>query len=166
MHNDETKSRPRDLVAGIIVAAIGAGIVIESLRMPHPITSFDAPGFVPLLLGVALTMMGLRITWSHRQANLGGHKGTPGDRGLGATRHRVSHAGWRMGAVVSMMIAYAVVLPLVGYVVSTFMMLAIFQIAFLESRKPRWIAIALAVALVISMSIGWLFEEVFRVPLP
>ncbi|HHX91074.1 MAG TPA: tripartite tricarboxylate transporter TctB family protein [Paracoccus sp.] len=51
----------RELVAGLLIAAIGAGIALEALNYPLGTAMHMGPGFFPLALGVLLIGFGIAI---------------------------------------------------------------------------------------------------------
>jgi hypothetical protein len=51
----------RDWCAGALMALLGAGAIVQGMRLPIGTLSHTGPGFFPIVMGVLLILMGLLI---------------------------------------------------------------------------------------------------------
>ncbi|MBZ0218365.1 MAG: tripartite tricarboxylate transporter TctB family protein [Fimbriimonadaceae bacterium] len=161
-----------DFVSSLVLTLFGAGIVIESLRMPRldhlAINPFTAPGLVPGFIGVLLTCCGLAIFI--RSLKRGGWR---------IEINALKNASWtrsgalkRSGATLALTLIYALVLfPLIPFWIAT----SVFVFAFIMTAetmafggwpKPKAILTGLVLAILAGLVIGYVFQELFFVRLP
>lgn len=174
MQDDEQKDPHMihaDLLTGLVLLALGISVVWLSWDMPrlgtrgiHPAT---APGLVPGLLGLALTLCGAVLTLRSARAttdaagwrNFGGIFWTP-------------EAG-RVAAALALALIYALVL--VGRMpfwaataLFVFAFIVIFEYAFGVSRSPLWRTLLTAAiqAVIVGVTVTLVFQLGFLVRLP
>ncbi|MCW2306306.1 tripartite tricarboxylate transporter TctB family protein [Rhodobium gokarnense] len=150
----------RDKLAGIILLVISGAALINSLAMERIGEGIDrvlgAPGLTPGFLSAVLVLLSIALivrSWSAPLPRL--------PRRLGETQKR-------------MITAFAIIFLYIGslywvpYFVSTFVMLAVFQIVF--ASRPRTLRHVLGWGLVYSAAVAgalyYVFGEVFYIPLP
>ncbi len=156
-----------DFWAGLVLAALGLAVAVQSWRMPRleerGIDPLTAPGIVPGVLGVALLMLGLVLV-------LRGDDESRSRIGLSAIvgigRERV-----RLGVALGLNVIFALVL--VGrlpFWLATVLYLTVFMAIFgLEPGRAGWpkrAALIVVVAAAMTAGIVYLFETLFYVRLP
>lgn len=160
-----------DLLTGLIILALGIAVVWMSWNMPrlstrgiHPAT---APGLVPGLLGVALTLCGA-ILAGRSLPVFGDRAGWTAFSGLFTT----PEAG-RVTATLVLALIYALVL--VGWLpfwaataLFVFAFIVMFERGFAASPHPLWRTILTAAiqAIVVAIVVTLVFERGFLVRLP
>ncbi|MEQ9815257.1 MAG: tripartite tricarboxylate transporter TctB family protein [Azospirillaceae bacterium] len=161
-----------DFVSAIVLLVFGIGVLVESLRMPRleglDINPYTVPGLVPGILGVAIAACGLAMLI--RALIRGAWR--LGLTGEAATGWLASAAVRRAVVTLLLTLVYAGVLfPLVPFVIAT----PIFVFAFTLTAEwmalghrppPRSLVIALVIAVVAGIAIGYVFQNLFFVRLP
>ncbi|MDR5694546.1 MAG: tripartite tricarboxylate transporter TctB family protein [Armatimonadota bacterium] len=61
MNGEREQENAADLVAGIILAALSAFVIIQAISMPRPRGWHSAPGLLPFLLGLTLLVMSVTL---------------------------------------------------------------------------------------------------------
>jgi hypothetical protein len=168
-HEESLPSPRSDLISGGVWAVIGVAIAIGSWNMDRlekqGVPGFAAPGLVPGILGVLITLTALVIVLRSilRGALTPEGRGVPGAMTLG-----------RAALTLTLCLGFAVVL--VGHglpfwiAASTYLTLHIFLLQLPERRAAgqvgRGAAVALAVGLGAGTIISLLFQYAFLVRLP
>jgi hypothetical protein len=161
-----------NFVSSLVLTLFGAGVTIESARMPRlenlSVNPYTVPGIVPGVLGVLLTLCGLAVLV--RSVARGGWR-------LGLTREGValwlrSTAARRTGLTLALTLTFALVLfPFVPFYLAT----PIFIFSFIVSAEAmalghwpqrRTILSAAALAIIAGFVIGYVFQDLFLVRLP
>ncbi|MCR9237814.1 MAG: tripartite tricarboxylate transporter TctB family protein [Alphaproteobacteria bacterium] len=160
-----------DALMGIVFVFFGLIITFEAWRMPRMeefgSNIWSAPGVVPGMIGICLTLMGFFLFMRSRQAlNIAPPKGEPGSR-------------LRVLITLGLCFGFAfVAVGLIPFVLAAFLFLFSFIMIFdLQDRrvegKPltgnalvKRIALAFTVAAVAAWTITTVFEDVFFVRLP
>lgn len=145
MRNDRTSS--------LVWLGFAFLICIESLRLPLGSARDPGPGFLPLLVGVILA--GLSVI-CFLQA-----RGGPSDglKGSWYSPRRWKH----LLGILSSLVVYALVLDILGFLISTFLLLSVLFRLGLGSKKWIW---STGGALVASLSCYVVFELWLRTQLP
>lgn len=130
---------------GIFVTFQGYHLRLEGQYGP-------GPGFFPFWIGLGLTALG--IIWVVQVA--AGGPLPAGDPDAPPPRL------WKLGAIVAALIAFATVLRTVGFDLS---MLALLLFLFFLIDREHVVA-KLAIALIGSFGLHYVFEQLLRVPLP
>ena len=159
-----------DFWTSLVLIALGAAVVAESLRMPRfaelNINPYTVPGLVPGALGAIILLLGLVLCV--RSARAGGWR--TGGRARGASAEPGRR---RLLLACALCLAYAA--GLVGRVpfwLATWLFVSAFVAAFEWSLAPsraawaRRLAFALGFGAVVSAVVTLVFQEVFLVRLP
>ena len=156
------RERGADLVAGISLAGLGLYVAAQAAIMPRPVGWHSAPGLLPFLLGVWLTVMSAvllvgsvkRGGWAHvRTAVRQFHR----DVAARATAMR------RMAFVLAGVAAYVyLLLPRLHFEIATFVYLAT-TIGVLWRREPLKVAL---VSAGVAIALTLLFSRFLRTLLP
>jgi hypothetical protein len=178
-----------DLVSGGIWMAVGIAIAIGSWTMDRlekqGVPAFAAPGLVPGMLGVLITVAGLAIVLRSLQrgamagsAGAGPGPSTSSGRTGGAAGQTEVEAGrsdiWRRAGL-TLVLCLGFAAGLVGRVpfwiaATVYLFLHIFLLQLPERRAAGQVArgavFAAAVAIVAGVTIALLFQHVFLVRLP
>lgn len=154
---DRKRRSGQDLLTGLVLAGIGLWVLVASIRMPHYSGSgwVGSPGLTPGLVGAVLILLALALA----------------SRGV---RHGVAFGGWRPGiqgaraaGVVAIVTCYVAVIPWIGYVPATFLMLVVFQSAFARAWSLRFLLLwVLGLSAALTAALWWLFATVFLIPMP
>ncbi len=138
-----------DRVAGGVLFLLGALIVAETLReLPIGTISNPGPGYMPLLLAMALGAFGLLVAWR------GGDSPALGTLEIPELRHAAKIL------VAGGFATFA--FERLGFRLTVFA-LAVFLIGVIERRPPVTTAI---VAAGLSFGVFYVFNDFLRVPLP
>ena len=98
----------RDLAAGTLLIALGAGIVLEARHYPLGTVSQMGPGYYPSLLGVAMALVGGLIILTRGGAGADGHDAA-------------STTDWRgFACIVGSILAFLVLGAYAGFAPATF----------------------------------------------
>lgn len=154
------RRQQRDKLAGVVVLILSVATFISSLLMERMGTGIDrflgAPGLTPGFLSLVLIILSLMLvvrTWGVA---------------LPWPTRGPSVDQWRMLGVLALIFIYILSLYWLPYVVSTFVMLLVFQ--FCYSSRPRNMRYVLLWCLVYSAVIAgalyYVFGEIFYIPLP
>ncbi|WP_373086008.1 tripartite tricarboxylate transporter TctB family protein [Sneathiella sp.] len=161
-----------DFVSSIVLTLFGAGVVVESWRLPRledlNVNPYTVPGIVPGFIGIFLTLSGLFIFI--RSLKRGGWKlRVTAD---GSRRWITSAMVKRTVVTILITMVYAVVLfPNVPFVIATPIFIFAFVVA-TETMKygklPGMVKLltALVLAVVAGIVINYVFQELFYVRLP
>ena len=159
-----------DFITSLFLIVLGAGVVVESWRMPR-YTEFgtsiwSAPGVVPGMIGLSLALMGAVLLLRSRGVR------------AGKTSDDEDPAAWRQAAY-AFGLCFIFAALLVGrlpFVVAAFLFIFTFILVFdlrenSEVRRdmPRLIRrglLAIAIAAAASLAIATIFEDIFFVRLP
>ena len=133
----------KDLISGVVLAAFGLYVAIESSRFSYLSEEGPGPGFLPFWLGIAILGFSLCLILINQRRPLA--KTTAGAQSWSAESRALS--GWLalMGAIF--------LAPLLGFTVSL-MLLAVFIIAGMERRSLRS-------AVMVALGLGAGFHLVF-----
>ncbi len=157
-----------DLVTSIVLMALGIATAVESWRMPRfaevGAEPWAAPGVVPGMLGVALTLLAAILfgrSLAARRAAAGAVE-VPGEGGLG-----------RVALAVGLCVLYAgVLVGRMPFGLATFVFaltfILVFDLMAVEAR-PAWrrhALVAIAVAAVTAFVVPFIFQTIFLVRLP
>lgn len=144
----------RRLIEGIVLIGLGALILLLIPSQIHNIPGMETetpPSFLPTVLAILIILMGAGLIG---QGFLSSRRDTPPD----LSRVVV----FRVGLSVVLLIAYTVVFPRLGFVISSGLFVGIYAYLF-GSRSILKIAISMAAVPVV---IWMFFELLFRIPLP
>ncbi len=154
-----------DRIGGAFWIVFGAALIVMALGMDIPehlgATFLNGPGFVPMLLGGALCLLGTILILRTRSGNLAAFLDPPG-----------SAREWRAIAALALMLVYSV--GLVGrapFAPSTAAFIAVFIIVFnLPAAGARDLAKlaakAAVTAAVTTAAVVYVFQNLFYVRLP
>jgi putative tricarboxylic transport membrane protein len=159
-----------DFVTGLLLAALGLAVVVESLRMPRfeqlKIEPYTVPGLVPGALGAVLLVLGAALFL--RAARAGGWRLGAG-RAVGiadpALRRLLLAAalcvGYAAGLIGRLPFWRATFLFIAGFV-------ALFEWPLASTRRERVrrLAFALLFGALISAAVTLVFQKIFLVRLP
>lgn len=140
---------PGSVIMGIILLGLGVFVCYEGIDLTLGRPSLPGPGFVPFLLGAILTSLSFfYLRQSLRKKDDGKKTGTP----LGFTR---------LFLAVGVMVLYALVVTWLGYILTTFLLFAIW-LSLIE--RKRWVqTVSLACAAVVAV---YFFNTLFSIQLP
>lgn len=143
--------RAWDRLGAALLVIVALAVGVESSRVPIGRLSQPGPGFLPLLAAGALALLAvaLFVEASLRPGILGASRAEP-------------WPGWRkIVLMVAGLLAYALVLEKVGYLLATAPLLALFMVL----ERQRWLVV-LGTALLATLASYWIFAVWLRVPLP
>jgi Tripartite tricarboxylate transporter TctB family len=174
-----------DLVTGGVWVVLGVAIMIGSWRMDRlesqGVQWFTAPGLVPGVLGVLITIAAigivLRALRHHRPRALGPLATQPlPDEGALVTDEPDANPDFGARAALTLVLCIGFAAGLVGYGIpfwvaaATYLFLHIFLLQLPERRARGEVAraalVAAAIAIGAAATISYIFQEVFLVRLP
>lgn len=148
------------LLSYVVLLAASAGLFLEARTIPTSRFEVLGAGAFPMLVhGTLMLLLVLAIIGSLRKI--------PADA---YGRFAVEVAAWaREKRLVFVVFAalglYVATMPVIGYPIATLLFLVVLQITLAPKTRMAF-AVALALALVFSFGLNWLFAEVFDVFLP
>jgi putative tricarboxylic transport membrane protein len=138
-------------VFGGLLLLAGVVVVVDALRLPRT-TAVIPPAAVPLPVGVLLGVVGVALVVRSRRALAGAAPGEPREPG----------GALRVFALVLAIVAFALLLPLLGYVVCS---AALFSVAAMLLGAPRtWQTVAAGWAL--AALVFLVFDRLIGLTLP
>jgi len=140
------------LALGLLTLVIGVVVIAHARGFPLMGGMAYGPAFFPVLIGAGFVICGLILSGQAALAR-GGVKAPPKHRDLGVL--------WRIAIIPAIILGYAVVTPVAGFVPTT--ALAALGTALFFGLRPLS---ALVLALVIAATLFVLFQWGLRVPLP
>jgi len=166
-----------DFITSLVLIVFGLGVVEESWRMPrfteYGSSIWSAPGIVPGLIGLALTVMGIVLMSRARRALAAGQVSADPDGDETMTKDdRV-----RVGIAFGFCLLFAgVLVGRVPFMAAAFLFMLTFMLVFdiqanpgILSDRPRLakrVAMSLAISAVAAFGIATIFQDVFFVRLP
>jgi len=165
--NEEKPSPRADLLTGLALLALSVGIVAGALRMDRlerlEATIYTAPGLVPGILGLVLSLLSMILIVRSVRA---GVSGTMPPVRIG------EH--WRLGAALALCLGFA--LGLIGRGMpfwlgaAIFVAIFVFVFQFPDRRQAgtvsRGVLFAIGFGLLAGLAIHHLFQDLFLVRLP
>lgn len=153
-------ARCRDKISGILILGVSTATLIGSFLMPTvgegSSRILGAPGLTPAIISAVLICLSAVLIIRSLDAPM-----SLGFTGLGQTEKR-------MASAFALIVGYIASLYFLPYVVSTFIMMALFQLVFASRKRTLGYILfwCLAYSAVISGSLYYVFGEVFYIPLP
>jgi putative tricarboxylic transport membrane protein len=162
-----------DLITGVILLVFGVAVVAESYGMPRleerNINPWTAPGIVPGMLGLVITLLGAALAF--RSAMAGGFHTQSRKTLEEAAESRVSFA--RLALCAALCVIYAVLLVgRVPFWLATGLFVFVFIVAFewqetgSNAGRLRMLAVAIVIAAATAIVVSFVFEYLFLVRLP
>ena len=157
------KGMPKaDFVMGLIFMAGSLVIVVESLKIPRFEKDwggfYAAPGFVPLILGIALFVMSLALFV--RALKMKGYRIIPGRQSVDDFMRSSSVHRWCLAMIYAF--GFFFLLGHIYFYLAAFLVLFAYMATF--SQQKRWIS--LIISLIAAALIYLVFTKIFLVPLP
>ncbi len=146
--------RAAELVANLIWVLLGFGICFFSVRLRLWDAAGPGSGFLPFIAGLFVGLTGLVLLLQESASRRRARRAAPFWEGRAARN--------RAGLVVIALCVMAYVMPILGFLVAATLVMTF--LLGLTERTP--VAAALALALVSSLSIYWLFTSLLQVRLP
>jgi hypothetical protein len=151
-----------DFIMGLILMAFSLLIIFESLKIPRFEKDwggfYAAPGFVPLILGIALFVMSLALFV--RAVKKKGYKIIPGRQTLGNFVRSARVRRWCLA--MSYAFGFFFLLGRIYFYLAAFLVLFAYMATFGEQKR----SISLIISIVASAAIYLVFTKIFLVPLP
>ncbi|MEO1016808.1 MAG: tripartite tricarboxylate transporter TctB family protein [Pseudomonadota bacterium] len=144
-----------DLIAGIVILLISVYVLITSIGMPYygDAGAVSSPGFTPGLISIFMIVMSVALIIRSRKFAL--------------PRGEWTAESGRVLTCLGIIVAYVLLMPIAGYAVATFLMLAAFQLAFSKRRSLRYLIIwVVGLSAVLTAGLWYLFGQIFLIPLP
>ena len=152
-----------DLGFSLLLLALGVAVVVESWRMPRlenlAVEPYSAPGLVPGLLGIVLSLLASALLLRSIKRMLAGDPGAPTEA--------ISFRRFFLAAFITLIYAAG----LVGHVpfwLATFLFVTVFILVFEQSNKKQvwpWLSAILQGA-ISAAAVTLIFRYVFLVRLP
>ncbi len=141
-----------DLIAAAVLAGLACYILFESRKLAFGSLRVPQTGFFPRVLGILLVFLALgELLRALRQSE------------PALSTDKIAGEGWiRIGATLATMLAFALVLERLGFLLATFFLMVLLLRAI---EAPRWPKVFI-VALITSLLSYGLFAWLLGVPLP
>jgi putative tricarboxylic transport membrane protein len=146
----------RDKWSSLVWCAVGLFICVGSLRLSLGELRNPGPGFLSFYAGLILGGLALAVHWQSRKAS------SPHERTETETIWRNAQRGWKMVMTVGALLAYAVLMNYLGFLISTFIFLAFL----LRAIEPQRWSVALLGSLAASVAFYCIFEMGLKSQLP
>ncbi len=140
-----------NFVAGCGIVLFGAVAIWGALRLPIGRIGSPEPGFVPLVEGILLGLTGLVLMFQAFKKSIAERIDWP----AGDARRMIFHLS-------GVLLAYLVLMPLVGFTLSTFLFLTVAIKAWKRYSTPIAIVSAVSITLFIYLT----FSAALNMPLP
>ncbi len=106
---------PADLLSGVLLAALGAYTGWHSIGFGLGVLSEPGAGFFPFIGALLIFLCGVGIA-------VKGLRQAPAMRAVGEAA-KLSFGGWKLWACIAALIVYTILLPVLGFAPSTFLIL-------------------------------------------
>jgi putative tricarboxylic transport membrane protein len=140
-----------NFVAGCVIVLVGAMAIWGALRLPIGRLGSPEPGFVPLVEGILLGLTGFVLIFQASTRSVSKGITWP----AADARRMILHLS-------GVMFVYLLLMPLAGFVLSTFLFLTIAIKAWRRYSTPAAVLYAAAITLVIYLT----FNAALNMPLP
>jgi hypothetical protein len=157
-HSDSAlRKAGADFLAGLVIFAISLYVMITSYRMPFYGDSgaLGSPGLTPGLIALVMLALSGALMWRSRVFRVPQLLKVPDEQGR------------RVLMVLGLVVAYVVLMPLIGYAAATFLLLLAFQTVFVKKRDLRFLLIwGGGLSAVLTAALWHVVSEIFLIPLP
>ena len=148
-----------DFVAGLVILLVTVYTLIESIRMPYYEEGerglLSSPGLTPGLLSAGLILMALALMFRNFRFRFTFQFKKP------------TIETWRILSVLIILVAYVGLMKPVGYIFTTFLMLASFQFIFARKQDLKYILIfCIGLSALVTGILFYVFGIIFMIPLP
>lgn len=148
-----------DFFTGLVIFVISFAALIQTFRMPvygEGLRAFlGAPGLTPGILSFGLIMMSGALMYRNRSF-VGGR-----------LSKEVVVGQWRVWLLFGISAAYVLIMPVIGFTISSFVALFSFQMIYGKKRSLRYtLWVAVLSSAVVAAALKLLFSRFFFVPLP
>jgi hypothetical protein len=140
-----------------VIFMISLYVLIESYRMPFYGDSgaLGSPGLTPGLIALFMLALSAALMWRSRVFQ------------IPFTLKMPDEPARRALTVFGLVVAYAALMPVIGYAAATFLLLFAFQTIFVRKRDLRFVLIwGFGLSAVLTVVLWYVFAEIFLIPLP
>lgn len=139
-----------DKVASVLLVLLAAGVFVASRDFPSGITDTPGPGFFPRVIAAGLAAVAVVLF---------ARSFTAAD---GETHHITADESIRVAVPIALLVAYALLLPVLGFLLDTFAFLVVTMLYSGATDARRTAPLAAGVAVVLHYA----FVDFLHVPLP
>lgn len=142
-----------------VLLLVGVVVIVEGLSLPWTARGGPGPGMFPVLVGIAIAGLSLIVVIDSLASLRRAAAETSGEgqaRFPAARLAYLAFIGW----------AYLKLLPLLGHLVLSPVLVAAIVLMMMQQRKALHVVGALAFGLLISIAVQGLFGAALKVPLP
>ena len=146
-----------DFVAGLIIFVVSLYALIASIRMPYfgDAGALSSPGLTPGLIALFMLVLSAVLMLRSRRFRLPFTLAVP------------SVEARRVLTVFGLVFLYVLLMPWIGYVLATFLMLFAFQTIFTGRHDLRFLLIwAGGLSLALTAALTYVFGHIFLIRLP
>lgn len=152
----------RDSIAGLICLVLSIGMLVLTRGLPHSSFVPVGPDFYPRIVLVVMAALSAMLIASDLW-----RKRSPAKAAPSAAAPQAEERNYRLvGITYAVFAGYVILLPLVGYRVSTFLFMAALQAVFEPPRSARRWAMVLVSALATAAVTYVVFNDYLSVLLP
>ena len=152
----------RDGIAGLICLVLSIGMLVLTRGLPHSSLVPVGPGFYPRIVLVVMAVLSVMLIASDLW-----RKRSPATAAPAAAAAEPEERNYRLvGITYAVFAGYVILLPLVGYRVSTFVFMAALQAVFERPRTARRWGMVLVSALATAAVTYVVFNDYLSVLLP
>jgi hypothetical protein len=146
-----------DFLAGLAIFLVSLYVLIESYRMPFYGDSgaLGSPGLTPGLIALFMLALSAALMWRSRVFRIPLTLKTPDEPAR------------RVLTVFGLVVTYVALMPVIGYVPATFLLLFAFQTIFTQKRDLQFVLIwGVGLSAALTAILWYVFGEIFLIPLP
>jgi hypothetical protein len=146
-----------DFVAGLVIFVVSLYALIVSIRMPYfgDAGALSSPGLTPGLISLFMLVLSAVLMLRSRPFRLPFVLAAP------------SIEARRVLIVFGLVFLYVLLMPWIGYTITTFLMLFAFQTIFTARRDFKFLLIwAGGLSLALTAALTYVFGQIFLIPLP
>ena len=146
-----------DFVAGLVIFVVSLYTLIVSIRMPYfgDAGALSSPGLTPGLISLFMLVLSAVLMLRSRPFRLPFVLAAP------------SIEARRVLTVFGLVFLYVLLMPWIGYAITTFLMLFAFQTIFTARRDLKFLLVwAGGLSLALTAALTYIFGQIFLIPLP
>ncbi len=157
--DERIRSPAADFVAGVLIFLVSLYTLVDSYNMPSfgdpSEKAYNTPGLTPMVVSAVLLVLSAALMIRSRNFSLS----------LGFARPQIETI--RVLITFTVIFVFVAVMPWIGYVPATFLMLFAFQMIFARKRTVFFVLVwAIGLSAALTGVLYYVFLHVFMIPMP